>query len=251
VDLSLPGATVADALAGVAMMPFGRFADHVATTQASPGHPLRRGGRPARHVSLADFERDLGAPGHPGASRRQDRAAGGRDRHATGATDDFDLAVERTADAFGTGFVNVRAVPSPSRRPGRPRASGAGVERPNHRCHRAGAGHVALTTRPSPLKATRKEQQHDAQSSAHRNNVMNQELINMIAGVAFSVFGWFARILWVAVREMEKDLSKLREELPRIYLPKSEAHEAINDLAHEMRGNFRRLFEMLDRKVDK
>jgi hypothetical protein len=30
VDLSLPGATVADALAGVAMMPFGRFAEHVA-----------------------------------------------------------------------------------------------------------------------------------------------------------------------------------------------------------------------------
>ena len=80
---------------------------------------------------------------------------------------------------------------------------------------------------------------------------MNQELINMIAGVAFSVFGWFARILWVAVREMEKDLSKLREELPRIYLPKSEAHEAINDLAHEMRGNFQRLFEMLDKKADK
>jgi hypothetical protein len=28
----------------------------------------------------------------------------------TGATDDFDLAVERTADALGTGFVDVRAV---------------------------------------------------------------------------------------------------------------------------------------------
>jgi hypothetical protein len=30
---------------------------------------------------------------------------------ATGETDDFDLAVERTADAHGTGFVDVRAVP--------------------------------------------------------------------------------------------------------------------------------------------
>ena len=34
VDLSLPGATVADALAGAAMMPFGAFADHVKTTRA-------------------------------------------------------------------------------------------------------------------------------------------------------------------------------------------------------------------------
>ena len=31
----------------------------------------------------------------------------------------------------------------------------------------------------------------------------------------------------------------------------NEEREAINDLAHEMRENFKRLFEMLDRKVDK
>ena len=61
VDLSLLGATVADALAGVAMMPFGRFADHVATTQASV-LVIRYGGADAlRAVPLADFERDLAA----------------------------------------------------------------------------------------------------------------------------------------------------------------------------------------------
>jgi hypothetical protein len=80
---------------------------------------------------------------------------------------------------------------------------------------------------------------------------MNQELINMIAGVAFSVFGWFARILWVAVREMEKDLSKLREELPRTYLPKHEARELIGDLTNEIRDNFNRIFTLLDNKADK
>ena len=78
-----------------------------------------------------------------------------------------------------------------------------------------------------------------------------QDLINVLLGLAFSLGGWFARVLWVAVRDLEKDLAKLREELPQTYLPKSEAHEAINDLAHEMRENFKRLFEMLDRKVDK
>lgn len=80
---------------------------------------------------------------------------------------------------------------------------------------------------------------------------MNQELINMIAGVAFSVFGWFARILWVAVREMEKDLSKLREELPRTYLPKHEARELIGDLNKEIRDNCNRIFTLLDNKADK
>ena len=57
-------------------------------------------------------------------------------------------------------------------------------------------------------------------------------------------------MIWVAVRDLEKD-PWLREDLPRVYLAKSEAHEAINDLAHEMRGNFQRLFEMLDKKADK
>ena len=111
VDLSLPGATVADALAGVAMMPFGRFADHVATTQASV-LVIRYGGADAiRGTPLADFERDLAA------MVRLAQAAGKRVllvgviATTSGITDPFDLAVERTADATGAGFVDVRAVP--------------------------------------------------------------------------------------------------------------------------------------------
>ncbi len=78
-----------------------------------------------------------------------------------------------------------------------------------------------------------------------------QELINAILATAFGVGGWFARVILVAVRDLEKDMARLREDLPRVYLPKSEAHEAINDLAHEMRCNFQRLFDMLDKKADK
>jgi len=80
---------------------------------------------------------------------------------------------------------------------------------------------------------------------------MTQDIINFLIGAALSAAGWFARILFVSIRELEKDLSKLREELPRTYLPKSEAREAINDLAHEMRQNFDRLFKILDGKADK
>ena len=80
---------------------------------------------------------------------------------------------------------------------------------------------------------------------------MNQDLINLLAGTALAVGGWFARVLWVVVRDLEKDLARLREDLPKTYLPKSEAREAIADLTHEMRENFARLFEMLDGKADK
>ena len=80
---------------------------------------------------------------------------------------------------------------------------------------------------------------------------MNQDIINILAGAAFSALGWFARVLWVAVRDLEKDLSKLREELPAKYLPKAEAREVIADLTHEMRENFARLFKLLDGKADK
>ena len=81
--------------------------------------------------------------------------------------------------------------------------------------------------------------------------MLSQDMVNLIAGIGFSALGWFARILWVAVRDLEKDLSKLREELPRTYLPKSEAREAIGDLTREMRENFNRLFQVLDSKADK
>ena len=79
----------------------------------------------------------------------------------------------------------------------------------------------------------------------------SQDLINLIAGVGFSALGWFARVLWVAVRDLEKDLSRVREEMPRTYLPKHEARELISDLTSEMRNNFNRLFELIDKKVDK
>lgn len=81
--------------------------------------------------------------------------------------------------------------------------------------------------------------------------MLPQEMINLLAGVGFSALGWFARVLWVAVRDLEKDIAKLREELPRTYLPKTEAREAIADLTKEMRENFARLFHILDGKADK
>ena len=110
VDLSLPGATVADALAGVAMMPFGRFAEHVASTAAQT-LVIRYGGADAlRGTPLADFERDLALIVSLAQAADKRVLLVGVIATTTGATDDYDLIVERTADAFGTGFVDARAV---------------------------------------------------------------------------------------------------------------------------------------------
>lgn len=112
VDLSLPGATVRDALDGVNMMPFGRFADHVRTTRADT-LVIRYGGADAiRGTPLADFERDLTTLVTLAQSAGKTVLLVGVIATSSGVTDDFDLAVERVADAMGAGFVDVRAVPA-------------------------------------------------------------------------------------------------------------------------------------------
>jgi hypothetical protein len=98
-------------LAGVAMMPFGRFAEHVATTPASV-LVVRYGGADAlRGVPLAEFEQDLAELVRLAQAAHKRVLLAGVIATTSGVTDDFDLAVERTADALGAGFVDVRAVP--------------------------------------------------------------------------------------------------------------------------------------------
>ncbi len=111
VDLSLPGATARDALDGVAMMPVGRFADHIKTTHADT-LVIRYGGADAiRGTPLADFQRDLSTLVGLAVDAGKNVLLVGVIATTTGVTDDYDLSVERVADEKGVGFVDVRAVP--------------------------------------------------------------------------------------------------------------------------------------------
>ena len=121
VDMSLPGATAADALAGVAGMPFGPFADHVKTTAATT-LVLRYGGADAvRGVPLPDFERNLSTMvGLAQAAGKTPLLVGVIAFHANGGAmtqdlveraDEFNAAVKRVAGAYNTGFADVRSVP--------------------------------------------------------------------------------------------------------------------------------------------
>jgi len=75
----------------------------------------------------------------------------------------------------------------------------------------------------------------------------SQDLINLAFGAAASVLGWFARELWAAVKELKADLSKLREELPKVYVTRDDFKDDIR----EIKDMLTRLFDRLDHKADK
>lgn len=74
-----------------------------------------------------------------------------------------------------------------------------------------------------------------------------QFLINIGAGTGLAIVGWFAKTLWNAVQELKTDLAKLREALPKEYVPKDD----FKDFREELRQMFREISEKLDKKVDK
>ena len=74
-----------------------------------------------------------------------------------------------------------------------------------------------------------------------------QTVINVGAGVALSVIGWFARMLWEADRELRVDLAKLREEIPQNYVNKLD----YKDDMREVKQMLRDIYEAISHKADK
>lgn len=74
-----------------------------------------------------------------------------------------------------------------------------------------------------------------------------QSLINIILGAILTAGGWFARILWEAVQDLKGDLTNLRVEMARDYLPRND----FNRLGDELKEMLNRIFEKLDHKADK
>ena len=75
----------------------------------------------------------------------------------------------------------------------------------------------------------------------------NQHLINVFLGGGCTVLGWFARELWAAVKELKVDLAKLREDLPREYVIRTDYREDIRDI----KAMLAKIFEKLEAKADK
>ena len=74
-----------------------------------------------------------------------------------------------------------------------------------------------------------------------------QQLLNIGLSTVMVVIGWFARELWAAVKELKVDLSKMREDLPKVYLAKDDYRSDLKDI----RDMLNKIFDKLDHKQDK
>jgi hypothetical protein len=81
-----------------------------------------------------------------------------------------------------------------------------------------------------------------------------QMIINLLAGSALAVIGWFARQLWDAVEILKSDIKHIEICLPSNYVRKQD----MSDLKHDIEARFdkidntlEKLFEKLDTKADK
>lgn len=74
-----------------------------------------------------------------------------------------------------------------------------------------------------------------------------QTVVNVGAGTALAVMGWFARELWGAVKQLRDDLSRLREEIAKDYVSKADFRDAIRELKDLLVA----IDTKLDRKQDK
>ena len=74
-----------------------------------------------------------------------------------------------------------------------------------------------------------------------------QNLINIIAGGAIGVGGWFARQLWDSVQSLKEDVHKIEVDLPRHYVMKDDLDKRMSHIE----DMFQRIYDKLDGKADK
>ena len=74
-----------------------------------------------------------------------------------------------------------------------------------------------------------------------------QTIMNFIGGSAIAVGGWFAREVWGAVKELNKDLHELEVELPKTYVSKFDMDKRMDHIE----VMFQRIYDKLDGKADK
>jgi hypothetical protein len=74
-----------------------------------------------------------------------------------------------------------------------------------------------------------------------------QNLINIIAGTAIGVGGWFARQLWDSVQALKEDVHQIEVDLPRHYVMKDDLDKRMSHIE----DMFQRIYDKLDGKADK
>ena len=74
-----------------------------------------------------------------------------------------------------------------------------------------------------------------------------QSIVDIITGIVGAVIGWFVKIMWDSVKELQRDMKETNQTLHENYVRKDDYRI---DLA-EIKGMFNRIMDKLDSKVDK
>ena len=74
-----------------------------------------------------------------------------------------------------------------------------------------------------------------------------QTVFNLVMAVGLPIGGWYARVMWTAVNELRADLARLREEIPKEYVNKSDWKDSVK----EIKDLLLQINNKLDQKADK
>lgn len=78
-----------------------------------------------------------------------------------------------------------------------------------------------------------------------------QTLINGAIWLAIGIGGWFAREVWGAVKELQKDLHQIEVDLPSHYIRRDEFNEGLKEIKDICRQIFDKVDSLEKRKADK
>ena len=74
-----------------------------------------------------------------------------------------------------------------------------------------------------------------------------QNVMDGVMALVGAVLGWFVKIIWDAIKELQRDLKETNQTIHEHYVRKEDYRL---DIA-EIRGMFNRIMDKLDSKVDK
>lgn len=78
-----------------------------------------------------------------------------------------------------------------------------------------------------------------------------QSLLNLVAGGAIAVGGWFARQLWDSVQKLKEEVHQLEVDLPHNYVRRDEFRDVLKEIRDIQTEIFRKIDELRKEKVDK
>lgn len=87
---------------------------------------------------------------------------------------------------------------------------------------------------------------------------MDQTIFNWAVGVAGFLGGWWLKVMWDAIKDMQKDMREIERELPDNYVRKDDFREVVREIKADMKEGFAKIdqtlnliFKRLEQKEDK